>query len=57
MTCLGGTWFLDGKAGYDYAVARAMYYWQIRIKTEELQKARQARAGDAQADAVAGAAK
>ena len=27
--------FLDGKAGFDYAVARAMYYWQIRIKTEE----------------------
>lgn len=49
--------FLDGKAGYDYAVARAMYYWQIRIKTEELQKARLARAGDTQADTVAGAAK
>ena len=36
--------FLDGKAGFDYAVARAMYYWQIRIriKTEEIRKARQA---------------
>ena len=29
--------FLDGKAGFDYAVARAMYYWQIRIKTENPQ--------------------
>ena len=27
---------LDGKAGFDYAVARAMYYWQIGIKREEL---------------------
>ncbi|MNT30191.1 hypothetical protein D3C72_1659720 [compost metagenome] len=49
--------FLDGKAGYDYAVARAMYYWQIRIKTEEILKAKRERAATSQRDAVAGAAK
>ncbi|MDX3905550.1 MAG: glycosyltransferase family 2 protein [Pigmentiphaga sp.] len=31
--------FLDGKAGFDYAVARGLYYWQIGIKTEELKSA------------------
>jgi glycosyltransferase involved in cell wall biosynthesis len=31
--------FLDGKAGLDYAVARAMYYWQIGLKSRELQAA------------------
>jgi len=49
--------FLDGRAGFDYAVARAMYYWQIRIKTEEIRKARQAEAGQARSDALPGAAK
>jgi hypothetical protein len=49
--------FLDGKAGYDYAVARAMYYWQIRIKTEEIRKARLASAAAARDGTVAGAAK
>ena len=49
--------FLDGKAGFDYAVARAMYYWQIRIKTEEIRKARQACAEDGDDKVVAGAAK
>ena len=48
--------FLDGKAGFDYAVARAMYYWQIRIKTEEIRKARQACAEDGDDKVVAGAA-
>lgn len=31
--------FLDGKAGFDYAVARGVYYWQIGIKTAELKAA------------------
>lgn len=48
--------FLDGRAGFDYAVARAMYYWQIRIKTEEIRQARLA-ADPAQGDALSGAAK
>lgn len=29
--------FLDGKVGFDYAVARAMYYWQIGLKIEEIE--------------------
>jgi glycosyltransferase involved in cell wall biosynthesis len=28
--------FLDGKAGLNYALARAMYYWQIGLKSAEL---------------------
>ncbi|WP_299451780.1 glycosyltransferase family 2 protein [uncultured Pigmentiphaga sp.] len=31
--------FLDGKAGFHYAIARAFYYWQIGIKTEEMRAA------------------
>ena len=27
--------FLDGRAGFDYAVAQAFYYWQIDVKTRE----------------------
>lgn len=30
--------FLDGRAGMDYAVALATYYWQIGLKTRELQQ-------------------
>jgi len=30
--------FLDGRAGFDYAVALAMYYWQIGTKYRELQR-------------------
>jgi len=30
--------FLDGRAGLDYAVALATYYWQIGLKTRELQQ-------------------
>ena len=30
--------FLDGKAGFDYAMALSMYYWQIGVKVRELQK-------------------
>jgi len=30
--------FLDGRAGLDYAVALASYYWQIGLKTRELQQ-------------------
>jgi len=28
--------FLDGRAGFDYAVALSTYYWQIGLKTREL---------------------
>jgi glycosyltransferase involved in cell wall biosynthesis len=28
--------FLDGRAGFDYAVALSMYYWQIGVKHREL---------------------
>ncbi|RNE62602.1 glycosyltransferase family 2 protein [Cryobacterium tepidiphilum] len=28
--------FLDGRAGLDYALALAMYYWQIALKLQEL---------------------
>jgi hypothetical protein len=28
--------FLDGRAGFDYAVALSTYYWQIGVKTREL---------------------
>lgn len=30
--------FLDGRAGFDYAVALAMYYWQIGVKERELRR-------------------
>jgi glycosyltransferase involved in cell wall biosynthesis len=30
--------FLDGQAGFDYAVALAAYYWQIGLKTRELKR-------------------
>lgn len=28
--------FLDGRAGLDYALARALYYWQVGIKLKEI---------------------
>lgn len=28
--------FLDGRAGFDFAMARAFYYWQIELKIREL---------------------
>jgi glycosyltransferase involved in cell wall biosynthesis len=31
--------FLDGKAGFDYAVARSLYYWQIGLKAAEIKAA------------------
>lgn len=31
--------FLDGRAGFDYAMALSMYYWQIGVKTRELERA------------------
>lgn len=30
--------FLDGRAGMDYAIALATYYWQIGLKTRELRR-------------------
>lgn len=30
--------FLDGRAGFDYAAALTMYYWQIGVKYRELQR-------------------
>ncbi|MDQ1137023.1 glycosyltransferase involved in cell wall biosynthesis [Microbacterium sp. SORGH_AS 1204] len=30
--------FLDGRAGFDYAAALSMYYWQIGVKYRELQR-------------------
>jgi glycosyltransferase involved in cell wall biosynthesis len=35
VICFG---FLDGKAGLDFAVARAMYYWQIGLKSREIKE-------------------
>jgi glycosyltransferase involved in cell wall biosynthesis len=35
--------FLDGKVGLDYAVARAMYYWQIGLKSREVRQMRKER--------------
>jgi glycosyltransferase involved in cell wall biosynthesis len=32
--------FLDGRAGFHYAVAKAFYYWQIRVKQLELEEVR-----------------
>jgi len=31
--------FLDGRAGFDYAIALSMYYWQIGVKKRELRRA------------------
>lgn len=31
--------FLDGRAGFDYAVALSAYYWQIELKLRELNRA------------------
>lgn len=31
--------FLDGRPGFDYAVALSFYYWQIELKRRELQRA------------------
>lgn len=31
--------FLDGRPGFDYAFALAAYYWQIGLKTRELERA------------------
>lgn len=33
--------FLDGRAGFDYATALAMYYWQIGVKYRELVRTEQ----------------
>lgn len=30
--------FLDGRAGLDYAIALASYYWQIGVKTREIER-------------------
>lgn len=35
---LGRGGFLDGRAGLDYAVALATYYWQIGLKSRELER-------------------
>lgn len=32
--------FLDGRAGFDYAIALSMYYWQIGVKVRELKRDR-----------------
>lgn len=34
--------FLDGRAGFDYAVALSTYYWQIGVKYRELNRTREA---------------
>ncbi len=44
--------FLDGRAGFDYALALSVYYWQIGLKVRELQRGR----AEAAAPAVSGAA-
>jgi len=33
--------FLDGRAGYHYALAKAFYYWQVRVKELEVVERRQ----------------
>jgi glycosyltransferase involved in cell wall biosynthesis len=38
--------FLDGKAGFDYAIALSMYYWQIGVKVRELRANLQATSND-----------
>lgn len=35
LFCLG---FLDGRAGYQFAMARAFYYWQVGLKCKEMNK-------------------
>ncbi len=30
--------FLDGRAGFDYAMALSFYYWQIRVKYREVER-------------------
>ncbi|WP_218129987.1 glycosyltransferase family 2 protein [Pseudonocardia oroxyli] len=30
--------FLDGRAGFDYALAQSFYYWQIELKIREIQR-------------------
>ena len=37
--------FLDGRAGYDYAVAQAIHFWQVGLKQRELRKRRKGAAG------------
>lgn len=37
---VGKAGFLDGSAGFHYAVARAFYYWQIGIKCREAESTR-----------------
>lgn len=37
--------FLDGRAGFDYAVALSTYYWQIGLKTRELRQVGSSRHG------------
>lgn len=32
--------FLDGKPGFHFAVSRSYYYWQIKLKSKELQNAK-----------------
>jgi len=39
----GRVGFLDGRAGFDYALALAMYYWQIGVKARELARREVAR--------------
>ncbi|MCC9197993.1 glycosyltransferase family 2 protein [Arthrobacter sp. zg-Y820] len=34
--------FLDRRAGFDYALALSMYYWQIGLKSREMQRAQAA---------------
>jgi hypothetical protein len=36
---VGRLGFLDGRAGFHYAVAKASYYWQIRVKQIEIERA------------------
>jgi glycosyltransferase involved in cell wall biosynthesis len=45
--------FLDGKAGFDYAVARAMYYWQIGLKIAEIESTKAAAVHQAAAPGIA----
>ena len=37
--------FLDGRAGFDYALALSTYYWQIGLKSRELARHAQEQAG------------
>jgi hypothetical protein len=37
---IGRLGFLDGRAGFHYAIAKSFYYWQIDVKQMELKKAR-----------------